>query len=195
MWTRDSMQLTPAQRAHIRRRSRPSAEDPLDDELNIVPFLDIVINLIMFLLMVTTSIASFTQVSATLPTYDPNPRPGGGPRHFNLSVLLAEDGVRVTSSLGHLAPGCDTIASESTVTVAASLGHQDWSALNDCLAQAQQLADRHNLEYRGPSGDARITISAEPLVAYQDVIATMDAARSRNGEPLFRDLRLSAGVR
>ncbi|MEM7604813.1 MAG: biopolymer transporter ExbD [Myxococcota bacterium] len=188
------MELTPAQRAQVRKRSRVDAKDPLDDELNIVPFLDIVINLIMFLLMVTTSIASYTQVSATLPDYGP-PVPDQGRRNLNLSVLLGGEGVRVTSSLGHLRPGCESFSSESAVTVSASARGHNWARLSDCLAQAQELADARGLHYRGPYGNARITISAEPLVAYQDLISAMDAARSRNGQALFRDVRISAGVR
>ena len=44
--------LSPQQRAYIRRRTRVHEPDPseLSSELNIIPFLDIVVNLIMFLL-------------------------------------------------------------------------------------------------------------------------------------------------
>ena len=60
--------LTPRQRAYVRKRTRIPDADPseLSDELNIVPFLDIVVNIVMFLLMTLTTVAFFSQVEAAL---------------------------------------------------------------------------------------------------------------------------------
>ena len=102
--------LSPSQRAYIRKRSKyeEPGPDELDEELNIVPFLDIVINLIMFLLMITSSIAFYTQVEASLPSFS---RGGVGSRAanenaLNLNVTVTENGVIVAGSGGKLAPGC-----------------------------------------------------------------------------------------
>ena len=43
--------FTAAQRRRIRRATRHEEPEPGDDELNIIPFLDVVVNLIMFLLL------------------------------------------------------------------------------------------------------------------------------------------------
>ena len=50
--------LTPQQRAYIRRRTKVHDPDPSEiaGELNIVPFLDIVVNLIMFLLATSEAV-------------------------------------------------------------------------------------------------------------------------------------------
>ena len=60
--------LTPRQRAYVRKRTVVPDPDPseLAEELNIVPFLDIVVNIIMFLLMTLTTVAFFSQVEAAL---------------------------------------------------------------------------------------------------------------------------------
>ena len=65
------VRLTPRQRAYVRKRTTLPDPDPseLDEELNIVPFLDIVVNIIMFLLMTLTTVAFFSQVEAALPQY------------------------------------------------------------------------------------------------------------------------------
>ena len=63
--------LTPRQRAYVRKRTRIPDLDPSEtsEELNIVPFLDIVVNIVMFLLMTLTTVAFFSQVEAALPEY------------------------------------------------------------------------------------------------------------------------------
>ena len=40
-----------------------------------------------------------------------------------------------------------------------------------------------------------VVVSADPGIPYRDVIATMDALRSRDDVPLFPDVQISAGVR
>ena len=61
--------LTSQQRAHIRRRSKYHEPDPseLAGELNIVPFLDIVVNLIMFLLATSEAVLAIIKIEAQLP--------------------------------------------------------------------------------------------------------------------------------
>ena len=90
------MKLTTQQRQYIRKRSKyeEPGPDELDEELNIVPFLDIVVNLIMFLLIITSTIAFYAQVEASLPTYS---RGGVGRRStegesLNLNVTVTEEG-------------------------------------------------------------------------------------------------------
>ena len=111
--------LTPEQRSYVRKRSKvyEPGPDELDDELNIIPFLDIVINLIMFLLMITSVVAFYTQVEASLPSYS---RGGVGRRApeqqpLNLSVFVTQNGITVTGSTGKLLPGCTEVAAGGDV--------------------------------------------------------------------------------
>jgi biopolymer transport protein TolR len=62
--------LSPRQKAYIRKKSKVHDLDPSEasGELNIVPFLDIVVNIIMFLLTLTAYIVATSELDARLPT-------------------------------------------------------------------------------------------------------------------------------
>ncbi len=182
--------LTATQRAYIRKRSKyeEPGPDELDEELNIVPFLDIVVNLIMFLLMVTSTIAFYAQVEASLPSYS---RGGVGRRSaddqpLNLTVTVTDRGIIVAGSGGKLAPGCETTGSGEVITVPMNGRDYDWAALRACVAKVKQ-------EF---PDETKVTVSADPLVEYRDLIAAMDAVRETDDEEeLFPEVLLSAGVR
>jgi len=182
-------QFSPHQRAYIRKRSKYEEPGPeeTDDELNIVPFLDIVVNLIMFLLMITSSIAFYSQLEASLPTYSSG---GVGRRasdepQLNLSVFVTTNGITVTGSGGKLAPGCATTSTGDVMTVPKRGGTYDWSGLRECVATVKQ-------EF---PNETRVTVSADNLVEYQDLVSAMDAVREKEGEELFPEVLISAGVR
>lgn len=182
--------LTPRQRSYIRKKTKVHDPDPseLDEELNIVPFLDIVINIIMFLLMSLASVAFFSQVEASLPEY----RGGGvGKRasdepSLNLNVTITRAGVIVSGSGGKLAPGCQTTAPGNVMTVAKlASGEYDWPGLTECVARIkQEFVD-----------EERVTVSADPDIEYQYLISAMDAVRSKGKDDLFPEVLLSAGIR
>jgi biopolymer transport protein ExbD len=182
-------EFSPAQRAYIKKKSKYHELDVAEasDELNIVPFLDIVVNLIMFLLMSLASVAFFFQVESTLPTL------GGRGRgavttgaELNLNVTVTNDGVIVSASGGKLAPGCQTTVTGRVMTVPIRRpGEYDWAALTSCIAIIKQ---------RFPD-ESRATISADPQIEFQHVMDAMDAVRSKDSQELFPEVLLSAGVR
>jgi biopolymer transport protein TolR len=181
--------LTPRQRAYVRKRTIVPDPDPseLSDELNIVPFLDIVVNIIMFLLMTLTTVAFFSQVEAALPEY----RKGGiGKRAseteaLNLNVTVTRAGVIVSGSGGKLARGCATTAPGKVITVPADMnGEHDWTGLTNCVQRVKEQFE----------DETRVTLSADPEVPYEDLVAAMDAVRG-NENDLFPDVLLSAGIR
>ena len=61
--------LTARQRIYVRKRTRAPDLDPSEmaGELNIIPFLDIVVNLIMFLLITTEAVLLISQIESNLP--------------------------------------------------------------------------------------------------------------------------------
>ncbi|MFT5431354.1 MAG: biopolymer transport protein TolR [Myxococcota bacterium] len=188
--------LTPKQRAFVRARSKVTTNDRLDDELNIIPFLDIVINLIMFLLMVTASITSYTQVAVAMPTQ--SPRPGVGhpaPESLGLTVVLTESGIHVATSRSRLGADCESAATDGTATIPTSFGAYDWEALRTCVAHVRDEAESAGINFVNAAGVAQVILSAEPLVDYQSVIRAMDALRQQDGRSLFPAVLLSPGVR
>ena len=182
--------FTPQQRAYIKKRAKyhEPGPDEVDAELNIVPFLDIVVNLVMFLLMMTSSIAFYSQILASLPSYS---RGGVGRRasdeeSLNLNITVVENGVIVAASNGKLAPGCEETATGRVVTVPKDSSGYDWAGLTNCV----QRIKSHYEEER------QVTVSADPTVEYQYLVAAMDAVRETDDqEELFPDVLLSAGVR
>ena len=177
------MKLSAAQRAQIRRQTRPHATDPFEDvgELNIVPFLDITVNMIVFMLVMAASLLAVAQVAAQLPTYGP-PRPG---RALDLNVILTDQGITVAGSGGQLAPGCEATGTPGAPTIPRLAAAYDFTALTACVARVKDAYP----------DEVEVTIGAEPTVAYQDVIRALDAVRNRGSRPLFTDVRISAGLR
>lgn len=183
-------ELTPAQRQYIRKRTRVHDLDPSEmaGELNIIPFLDIVVNIIMFLLMTTMTVAFFSQVEAQLPEYR---RGGVGSRAaqpeetLNLNITVTESGVIVTGSGGKLAPGCEQIGTGRVITVPKRGATYDWEGLTACVAKVKsQFPD-----------ERQVIVSADPLVPYEHLISAMDAVRNKGDDELFPEVMLSAGVR
>src|SRR5437016_13984726 len=103
-----SEKLSAAQRSKIRRLSEPRehAPDEAGGELNIVPFLDIITNVLMFVL------ASLS-VTFTVTIDADAPRAGRGgvkaaaqEESLNLTVIIATDGYFIKGKAASIAPGC-----------------------------------------------------------------------------------------
>jgi len=180
--------LTPQQRAFVRRRTRRADPDPSEGsgELNVVPFLDIVVNLILFLLVTTTTVLAISQVEAQLPGYDAPCRGGQCPEDsLELSVHLTSGGIVVAGSGGQVAEGCRETAAGGGTTLPSTATGYDFSALRSCAAR---IKDAH------PAED-EVIVGADPTVPYEDVVGAMDALRNDGSRPLFPEVMLSAGVR
>jgi biopolymer transport protein TolR len=195
-----SAPLSTRQKAYVRKKSRPHEPDPSEvaGELNIVPFLDIVVNIIMFLLTLTAYIVATAELDARLPVTSRGGRGGVRPEAtLNLSVTIAENGIIVAGSGGKLAPGCTQMQSGRVITVPNLSNPQadndgdgqpdvyDWRALTRCLVTVKgQFPDEN-----------QVILSADPNVEYRHLIAAMDAVRANGELPLFPEMLLSAGVR
>ncbi len=182
------MQFTPRQRSYINKKSKHHELDPSETagELNIVPFLDIVTNLIIFLLATTAAVLAIAEIDAQLPTGGRMGKRGGVQTDsLNLSITVTGNGVIVAGSGGKLAPGCKNTAGGKVLTVPKVAGQYDWNALTECVAIIKQ-------EY--PS-ETQVIIQADPVIEYEYVVNAMDAVRNKGKDELFPDLMLSAGVR
>ena len=182
--------LTSTQRAYIRRRTRVHDPDPSEvaGELNIVPFLDIVVNLIMFLLATSEAVLAIVQIEAQLPQLSggkPTSNAGAKEPSLNLNVTLTDGGIIVTGSGGKLAPGCQEVSSGRVMTIPKKGTAYDWPALTDC---AVKIKASYNNE-------KNVIVGADPMIQYEHVVAAMDALRSDGKQELFPKVLLSAGVR
>lgn len=179
--------FTPKQRNYIRKRGKPIELDPSEiaGELNIIPFLDIVMNLIMFLLATTEAVLLISQIESDLPKIAHGRSKGDIATPLNLNVTVTDGGVIVSGSGGKLARGCTGIDSGRDITVPKKGKDYDWTGLTECAARVKQ-------QYRD---ERSVTVSADPQVEYEYVVAAMDAVRNRGKDPLFPEVMISVGVR
>lgn len=172
--------LSAAQRSKIRRLSAPKelAPDEEGGELNIVPFLDIITNVLMFVL--ATVSVTFTATIDTFP-----PRAGSGARApttptLGLSVLIVPDGFSLKARGGNVAPGCNDTG--PGLAIPKKDNDYDYDGLKTCAAKLKGASP----EFKDEMG---VTISANPQIPYQVVIGVMDAVRkNESGDDLFPEV-------
>ncbi len=172
--------LSAQQRSKIRRLAEPRelAPDEEGGELNIVPFLDIITNVLMFVL--ATVSVTFTATIDTFP-----PRAGSGARApttqtLGLTILVVPDGFSLKARGGNVAPGCNDTG--PGVAIPKKDNDWDYDALKACAQKLKGAAP----EFKDEMG---VTISANPPIPYQVVISTMDAVRKNEaGDELFPEV-------
>jgi biopolymer transport protein TolR len=153
-------------RRALARRAAEDAGTP--GELNVVPFLDIVTNLLLFLLATVGAVLVVAELDAHLR----GTRPGlSTAPPVTVSVTLVRSGIVVADATRHF-------------TIPRRDGGYDFEALNVAMAEVHAAVD-----------DDRAILSADPDVEYADVVRAMDAMRARGADALFPDLLISAGVR
>ncbi|MCA9621603.1 MAG: biopolymer transporter ExbD [Myxococcales bacterium] len=173
--------LSPAQRSKIRRLSQPKEPAPGEEagELNIVPYLDIIMNIIVFV------IATISVVFVT--TIDTNPPSAGGgkgtrmaSKALNLTALITAEGISLKTSSGNIATGCSAIGSGITIPKKGN-GDHDYTELTRCSRELKKQNDRF-------AEETQVTVTANPDVAFQVIISVMDAFREDKDGPLFPDV-------
>lgn len=171
--------LSAAQRSRIRRMSRPKEHDPSEvgGELNIVPFLDIVMNVLMFVL--ATIPAVFTATVAVEP-----PNQGGGGRvrteqkpTLNLNMIIASGGISLKTGAFSIGPGCEAGGAGYTVAAGGD-GAYNWEDVKACAKKLKDASPDYKEENT-------ITIIAEPGTPYSTLIQAMDAVRYSGDDLLF----------
>lgn len=154
----------------MRRRIRDEEEA---GELNIVPYLDVVVNLVMFMLLSMTGLITLGVLNVSAPKIGGE---GGaaaaaeaGPKLL-LTVAIGKQGFYIAGAGGVL--GSDANASDLTRPPTVPLkgdGRYDYAALS------QQLA---GIKEKFPS-ETQIILSADGEVVYDILIQTMDACREQ----------------
>lgn len=180
--------LSAAQRSKIRRLAVPKEPSPEDEggELNIVPFLDIIVNILIFVL--ATVAITFTATIETTP-----PSSGGkGPRivseskSLNLTLFITNDGISIKAAGGSIAPGCEGVGPGITIPAKGrdNKGQPvlDYTAVSKC---AKKLKDQ-SPDFKD---ETQIRITASNNISYRNLINTIDAVRAtEDGDTLFPDV-------
>ncbi|WP_426751363.1 ExbD/TolR family protein [Myxococcus sp. Y35] len=166
------------------RRKLKVREEEESGELNIVPYLDILMNLIIFMLLSITGLATFGIINVNAPAYGgptagmTQENPDDAPK-LTLSVLISKKGHFVSSENAILGE-----AGAPTIPVKAD-GTHDFGALNAKMVEIKSAFPQ----------ETKVIVGADPDVPYETLTQTLDAIRETQGRErrlLFPDVTLGA---
>jgi len=173
--------LSPAQRSKIRRLAQPKEPDAGEEsgELNVVPYLDIITNVLVFVLA-SVSVTFLTQLDTTPPSSG-----GKGVKNqidseaLNLAVIIVDDGISFKTSFGNIAPGCadgdpSSVRIGKGLTIANRGGNKheyDLAGITNC-ARALKLIEGGKF-----AGETQVAVTASRNIEYKYLIQVLDALR------------------
>lgn len=171
------------QKAKIRRLSqtRELAPDEEGGELNIVPFLDIIMNVLIFVLATvavtfTTSIEINPPGSAGRGVRDEIPK-----KALNLTILVVGQGFSLKAEGGNVGPNCE--GRSAGLTIPLKNGEYDYTLLQSCAARLKASAPEFEEEELA-------FLAGNPEIPYGVFVRTMDAIRgTQTGELLFPEIQ------
>jgi len=180
--------LPAAQRSKIRRLSQPKEPAPGEEagELNVVPFLDIIMNVLMFVL---ASISIVFTVSLVANPPKPSPRINGGAEvsSLNLTVIVATDGFYLKGSGGSIAAGCNGLGAGPTVPRIATTAADSFDGRKYDLDGLRRCVRKLKAEVPGAEAEKQIILTANPNVPFQEIVNVLDAVRRDDQGELFPD--------
>jgi biopolymer transport protein TolR len=177
--------LSAAQRSRIRRLSMPRELDPAEEggELNVVPFLDIITNVLMFVLATIT--VTFTTIIDSQPPRQggPSSRPPTKPT-LSLNIIIVDKGFIVSAFGTRIGEGCTGPGSGLAVGLHPSDGRQDYD-YGSLTACAKRLKN----QVPEAADETAATLTANKDIPFQVIISTIDAIRrAEDGQELFPDI-------
>jgi biopolymer transport protein ExbD len=171
-----------------KRKIRPK-EDEETGELNIVPYLDILMNLIIFMLLSMTGLATFGILNVNAPNYGAGASSSDNPQKppLLLTVAISKKGYYIAATGGVLgggeapAPGAPMGEGAPTIPKLAD-GTPDYAALTNKMKEIKASFP----------DESKVIIAAEPDIQYEWLVQTMDAVRETPADRklLFPDVTL-----
>jgi biopolymer transport protein TolR len=165
------------------RRLKAESDEAEEEhgEINLVPYMDIVTNIIIFLLASVVQNVSFGNVNVVSPTIASGP--GAAPieepqRQLNLTVLAGGTGFTIGAS-GGILPIIPKLPN----------GKLDYKALTAKLMEIKAAPENN------AAAETKATFNADATTPYEIVIETLDAMRTdAKGKALFPDVVFAAGI-
>lgn len=143
-------------------------------ELNLVPYLDVVTTLVIFLIFTFQVVIEFRLIELLPPAYSANARnPSDTPseQKVTLTLIITEEGYRIVTNKPE----------NGTVEIPRHSGEYDNDKLTQELFQVKRTLGL---------GESLI-LTASDDIEYRTVVSAMDAARSYEGRLLFPDVLLA----
>jgi biopolymer transport protein TolR len=207
--------VTPQRLRTKLRKIRQAGEEMGEEggELNLIPYLDIVTNIIMFLLATTTFAAALGDINVSSPTTAPatqlqNPTPPEPKNDLNLTVSISDKGFTIAASGAVLHQGFSLDATGNLQETSTNLptvpknnkGEFDYDLL---AKKMQEIKNAPTAQ-----GESKVILMANPEITYEVVVGVLDACRGKltpkpdpehpgklmESYERFGDVILSAGV-
>jgi biopolymer transport protein TolR len=207
--------VTPQRLRTKLRKIREQAEETAEEggELNLVPYLDIVTNVIMFMLATATFAAALGDVNVSSPTTasqaqlqnQPPPEPKN---ELNLTVSVSDKGFTIAASGAVLYQGFSIDAAgnlqqpagATLPTIPKKGNDYDYDALNRAMQQIKASPTART--------ETKVIVNANPNIVYDVIVQVLDACRGKlvpvpdpdhpgkmmEGYERFGDVLLSAGL-
>jgi biopolymer transport protein TolR len=178
------------------RKLREMGEELTEEsgELNLIPYLDIVVNVVMFLLVTISFSAVMGNINVNTPTtatVSPGDQKEDQPKQdLNLTVSISERGFTIAASGGVLYEGWTwgpegLVQSTTNVpTIPMKGADYDYGRLTEQMAL---------IKSKYPD-ELRVIVNANPQITYDKVVGAMDAIRNEGPKVLFPEVLLAAGV-
>ena len=161
-----------------RRAKKPIPHFESDEELQLIPYLDVMVNLVMFMLF-SVAMAAQLGILNIFPPQIQDPGAAGAQKQdqqkpaLNLTVAVTQKGFTFAGSTGVL-PNIPKQAD----------GQYDYASLQ---AQAINIKDKFPEE-------RLVIIVADPDIRYETIVKVMDTLRNKESRVLFDTVQLSAGI-
>ena len=208
--------MTPQRLRSKLRKIRDQAEELAEEggELNLVPFLDIVTNVIMFLLATITFAAALGDINVSSPTTastaqlqnQPPPEPKN---ELNLTVSVSDKGFTIAASGAVLYQGQTIDAAGNLTQPPAGAGLPTIPKKGNDF-DYEGLARTMSMIKASPTAknETKVIVNANPEVVYDVIVQVLDACRGKTipvpdpdhpgkmmeGYERFGDVLLSAGL-
>ncbi|HEX9401124.1 MAG TPA: biopolymer transporter ExbD [Anaeromyxobacter sp.] len=174
----------------MRRRVR---EEEHTGELNIVPYLDVVVNLVMFMLLSMTGLITLGVLNVSAPKIGGDAAAANAAENqpkLLLTVAIGRQGFYVAGAGGVLGADAPSPAANRPPTIPVRDGKYDYATLSEQMKKIKEQFPN----------ETAVILSADPEIVYDVLIQTMDACREvsvktadgkSERKPLFFDVSLS----
>lgn len=174
---------------YFSKRKLKVSEEEHAGELNVIPYLDILMNLVIFMLLSMTGLASFGVLNVSAPSYGAGRGAGAdNPEKppLLLTVAVGKAGFFVAAT-GAVLPGQtepSAAPGEGAPTIARKAdGTYDYDGLTAKMKEVKTAFPE----------ETKVIIAAEADTTYETVVATMDATRqTADHKLLFPDVTLAS---
>jgi biopolymer transport protein ExbD len=184
----------------MKRKAHPHEHEV---ELNLIPYLDIMVNLVMFMLLSMTGFLAFQMINVNMPDLSQGagsgePPPKSDAEKLTLNISVSTKGFYLAASGGVLpgesAPGTgqvDTKTSAPTIPIKGMKLNKETNKEEPEYDYEKLTARMWEIKKAYPAV-SQFFLAADKAVRYDVIIQTMDATRGDPTKPLFPDVAFAA---